>query len=35
MLQNAAKHGKLMENYENFWGAEWGAVREVFSQEVI
>jgi hypothetical protein len=33
MLQNAAKHGKLMENYEHFWGAGLGAGREVFSQE--
>ena len=33
MLQNAAKHGKLMESYGNFGGARFGAVEEGFSHE--
>jgi len=33
VLQNAAKHGKLMESYGNFGGAGFGPRREVFSQE--
>jgi hypothetical protein len=31
VLQNAAKHGKLMEIYGNFGGAVFGAVGEGFS----
>ena len=33
MLQNAAKYGKLMENYGNFGGAELGAAGEDVSHE--
>jgi hypothetical protein len=31
VLQNAAKYGKLVENYGNFGGSGVGAVREAFS----
>jgi hypothetical protein len=32
VLQNAAKYGKLVENFGNFGGAGFGPLREVFSQ---
>jgi hypothetical protein len=35
MLQNAAKHGKLMESYGNFGRAGWGAEGEGFSHESV
>jgi hypothetical protein len=35
VLQNAAKHGKLMEIYGNFGGAGFGAGGEGFSHEGV